>query len=275
MFRSIITGSGSYIPEQIQTNASFQDQLFYTNGVVLPSSSADIVQKFGQITGISERRYAGKELTAADIGALAAKTAISDSGIDPETIDQLIVAHNFGNITHGSLQSVSVPSLASLVKHQLGISNPSCIAYDVLFGCPGWLQGVIQADAFFKAGIAKKALVIGTETLSRIIDPFDRDSMIFSDGAGAVVMEYQDEPAAGAGILSAAVQTHAVHEVNYIGMGPSEGPDADTGACYIKMKGRKVYEYALSHVPLAMKICLDQSGQPISSLKKNLHSPGE
>jgi 3-oxoacyl-[acyl-carrier-protein] synthase-3 len=72
--------------------------------------------------------------------------------------------------------------------------NPSCIAYDILFGCPGWLQGVIHSDAFFKAGIAKKILVIGAEALSRVIDPYDRDSMIFSDGAGATVLGVQRNP---------------------------------------------------------------------------------
>ena len=71
----------------------------------------------------------------------------------------------------------------------LGIKNPNCVAYDILFGCPGWVQGVIQADTYFKAGVAKKALVVGTETLSRVLDMYDRDSMIFSDGAGASVLE--------------------------------------------------------------------------------------
>ena len=79
-----------------------------------------------------------------------------------------------------------LPALASRVKHALKIKNPSCVPYDILFGCPGWVQGVIQADAYFKAGIAKKCLVIGTETLSRVLDVYDRDSMIFSDGAGAL-----------------------------------------------------------------------------------------
>ncbi len=268
MFYSVITGSGSYIPTHIQRNQDFSRHMFYSDGQPLPSAPVDIVRKFKQITGIEERRYVAGELTTSDIGSLAAKAALRDSGVNPEEIDQLIVAHNFGNVLAGTIQSLAVPSLASQIKHQLGIRNPSCIAYDLLFGCPGWLQGIIHADSFFKAGVAKKALIVGTETLSRVIDIFDRDSMIFSDGAGAVVLEYKDVPLHGPGILSACVQTHALEEVDYIDMGTSGHPDNDPAVRYIKMKGRKVYEYALSYVPAAMKECLDKSGVAIRDLKK-------
>lgn len=269
MQRSIITGTGCYIPPVVQTNTDFAKHLFYTEEhVPLPTPPAEVVEKFKQITGIAERRYTTDDLSTADIAALAAKEAIANSGIDPETIDQLIVAHNFGNVLKHTIQTDAVPSLAALVKHKLGIHNPNCVAYDILFGCPGWLQGVIQADAFFKAGIAKKALVIGAETLSRVIDVYDRDSMIFSDGAGAAVMEYKETTEAGSGILSTAVQTHALEEVNYINMGPSFYPESDPHVRFIKMKGRKVYEYAMKHVPQAMKDCLDKSGVSIHELKK-------
>jgi 3-oxoacyl-[acyl-carrier-protein] synthase-3 len=130
------------------------------------------------------------------------------------------------------------------------------------------LQGIIQADAFFKAGIAKKVLVIGTETLSRVIDKYDRDSMIFSDGAGAVIMEYKNTGTNGSGILSSSMQTHSMEEVCFINMGTSSNPVSNPDVKYIKMKGRKVYEYALSHVPAAMKDCIDKSGLPIRDLKK-------
>jgi len=148
------------------------------------------------------------------------------------------VAHNFGDVNWQSIQSDAVPSLAARIKHKLGIKNPTCVAYDILFGCPGWIQGMIHADAFFKAGIAQKALVIGTETLSRVIDKYDRDSMIFSDGAGATLLEYKDTHTTGAGILGAAVQTDAVDEVAYISMGASFYPESDPSVRYIKMKGR-------------------------------------
>jgi 3-oxoacyl-[acyl-carrier-protein] synthase III len=268
MFRSVISGSGSYIPTHTQTNQDFSQQTFYTNRQPLAASATEIVRKFKEITGIDERRYVTNDLNASDIGSLAAKTALEDSGANPEEIDQVIVAHNFGNVLPGTIQSLAVPSLACLIKNQLGIRNPACIAYDLLFGCPGWLQGIIHADAFFKAGVAKKALVIGTETLSRVIDKYDRDSMIFSDGAGAVVLEYQDTAATGEGVLACSVQTHSLDEVNYINMGNSAHPGCDPCVRYLKMNGRKVYEYALSLVPAAMKDCLDKSGVAISDLKK-------
>jgi 3-oxoacyl-[acyl-carrier-protein] synthase-3 len=161
-----------------------------------------------------------------------------------------------------------VPSLASLIKNALGIRNAACIAYDILFGCPGWLQGLIQADAYLKAGIAKKALIIGTEALSRVIDMYDRDSMIFSDGAGAVVLEQQEGDATSAGILGYTTATHALEEIDFINMGNSYYPESDPRIRYLKMKGRKVYEFAITQVPAAMKSCLEKSGVPITVLKK-------
>ena len=268
MFQTVITGSGAYIPTDVQKNAAFAQQDFYVNGKKLPQQGEEIVRKFEAITGIAERRYVTSEFTASDIGALAASQALEDSGVNKEEIDQIIVAHNFGNVSVNGIQSEAVPSLACIIKHKLGIENPSCVAYDLLFGCPGWLQGLIQADAFFKAGMAKKALVIGTETLSRVIDKYDRDSMIFSDGAGAVVVEYKEVGETGQGLIGGLAQTHALNEVNYISMGASSFPDSDPNVKYIKMNGRKVYEYALHHVPAAMKACLDKTGVHISQVKK-------
>lgn len=267
--RSIILGTGAYTPPLIKKNSDFEHQLFYSEkNVPMHTSPAEILEKFRQITGINERRYTTDDLNASDIGFLAAKEALADSGIDPESIDQLIVAHNFGDVLKNTIQTDAVPSLACRIKHALQISNPGCVAYDILFGCPGWIQGVIQADAFFKAGVARRALVIGTETLSRVIDSHDRDSMIFSDGAGAAVLEYRDVPDDGPGILSYGAQTHSMTEMNYIRMGSSYFPESDPRVRFIKMKGRKVYEYAMTHVPLAMKNCLDASGVSIGEVKK-------
>jgi 3-oxoacyl-[acyl-carrier-protein] synthase-3 len=205
-------------------------------------------------------------MDASGMAVIAAKIAIEDAGCDPETIDQIIVAHNFGNVIKHTIQTDVLPALASRVKHALRIKNPFCIAYDILFGCPGWIQGVIQADAYFKAGVAKKCLVIGTETLSRVLDQYDRDSMIFSDGAGACILE--SKPGSNAGILATAALTHSVDEVDYLHFGKSNHPEADPRVRYIKMKGRKVYEYALKYVPMAMKECLDKASVDIRELKK-------
>jgi 3-oxoacyl-[acyl-carrier-protein] synthase III len=266
---TIITGTGSYIPPFVQKNSDFARHIFYQeNQQPLDTPPEVVVEQFKSITGIEERRYTTDDLMASDIGAIAAKEALDDSGADPETIDQIIVAHNFGNVIKHTIQTDAVPSLASHIKAKLGIRNPNCVAYDILFGCPGWVQAMIQSDAYFKAGLAKKALIIGTETLSRVIDMYDRDSMIFSDGAGAAVLEYRDEPESGPGFLGAAVQTHSVDEVDYINMGHSFYPGSDPRIRYIKMKGRKVYEYAMKHVPQAMKMCMDKSGVDIKDLKK-------
>lgn len=270
MFHSVITGSGCYIPPFVQTNQDFARHVFYTQGgTPLHTEPGEVVTKFKKITGIEERRYTTNNLNASDLGYEAARLAILDSGVDPESLDQLIVAHNFGNVLKDTIQTAAVPSLASLIKNVLGIRNPDCVAYDILFGCPGWLQGLIQSDAFIKAGLAKKTLIIGTEALSRVIDMYDRDSMIFSDGAGAVVLERKEDAAGSSpGIIGYVAQTYSMEEVDYINMGASFYPESDPHIRYLKMKGRKVYEFAITQVPVAMKSCLDKSGVSIRELKK-------
>ena len=269
MFKSVITGTGTYIPGKVQLNENFLEGSFYEeSGLPVASSPEVIIEKFRKITGIVERRYVPAGLNASDIAAEAGRAALLDSGVDPETIDQIIVAHNFGDIADGSLQSQNVPALACRVKHLLGIQNPSCIGYDILVGCPGWVHSLMVSDAYFKAGMARKTLLIGTETLSRVIDQHDRDSMIFADGAGACVLEWKDTGNDGTGIIGSCAQTHSLDEVFYINMGKSYSPGVKDNGLYIKMKGRKVYEYALKHVPLAMKKCLDDSGVDIRKVAK-------
>lgn len=265
---TVITGTGSYIPSVIKYNREFAINDFYTNGQeAIPNAAEEIIEKFRKITGISERRYAREDMSASDMAHLAAKSAIEDAAIDPETIDYIILAHNFGNVMKHTIQTDAVPSLASHVKHALQITNPSCIPYDVLFGCPGWLQGLIQADLYFKASAAKRCLVIGTEMLSRVIDIYDRDSMIFSDGAGACIVEARDG-ADRSGILGTSAQSYALNELQYINMGKSNYPGSDERVRYIKMQGRKVYEFALKYVPLAIKNCLENAGVQIADVRK-------
>lgn len=266
--KTIITGTGCYIPTEIVTNRNFTAHNFYAeDNKRIETPPQEVVDKFQQITGIAERRYASCDLNTSDIATIAAEAAIKDSGIDPETLDQIIVAHNFGNVIKHTIQTDAVPSIASRVKHALKIQNPYCVAYDVLFGCPGWVQGLIQADAFFKAGMAKKALVIGAEMLSRVIDEYDRDSMIFSDGAGACVVESISDAEIGSGILSSSAVSYCMEEAYFIYMGQSYYPDSDPGIRYIKMHGRKVYEFAIKKVAEAMKECLDKAGVGIEKLK--------
>ena len=272
---TIISGTGSYIPSIIKTNLAFAENTFYgEDGVLIKTPNAEIVEKFKDITGIYERRYAEENMNTSEMASKAAELAIQDAGIDRETIDQIIVAHNFGDVLPGTIQTDTIPALASRVKHQLGIKNPNCVAYDILFGCPGWIQGVIQADSFIKSGMAKRCLVIGAETLSRVVDSHDRDSMIFSDGAGACIVE--DDANTNSGILAASVQSHCVDETYFLYLGKSYHPEGDEATRYIKMKGRKVYEYAIKNVPLAMKECIEKAGVDIHDVKKFfLHQANE
>ncbi len=261
MYRTVIIGTGSFLPPVIKTNRDFTVHDFFDeNKNRIETDPAIVVEKFRQITGIEERRYAPSEMNTSDIGTFAAREAIEESKIDIETLDQIIVAHNFGNVIKHTIQTDILPALASRIKHNLEINNPRCVAYDILFGCPGWIQGLIQADAFMKAQMAKKCLVVGAETLSRVLDVYDRDSMIFSDGAGACVVEYQEvDDKNGSGILSTATLSHCNDEAYYLYLGESNFPHSDPRLRYIKMKGRKIYEYAIKHVPSAMKECLDKA----------------
>ena len=272
---TIISGTGSYIPSIIKTNLAFAENTFYgEDGVLIKTPNAEIVEKFKDITGIYERRYAEENMNTSEMASKAAELAIQDAGIDPETIDQIIVAHNFGDVLPGTIQTDTIPALASRVKHHLGIKNPNCVAYDILFGCPGWIQGVIQADSFIKSGMAKRCLVIGAETLSRVVDSHDRDSMIFSDGAGACIVEADANT--NSGILASSVQSHCVDETYFLYLGKSYHPEGDEATRYIKMKGRKVYEYAIKNVPLAMKECIEKAGVDIHDVKKFfLHQANE
>jgi 3-oxoacyl-[acyl-carrier-protein] synthase-3 len=263
-----ITGTGSYIPKEITSNKDFENHDFYNeDGTSFAHQNDVIIEKFKAITGISERRYAQEKYSTSDIASFAAQKAIDYAKIDPETLDYIIVAHNYGDVKYGSNQSDTVPSLASRVKSNLQIKNPSCVAYDLIFGCPGWLEAMIQANAFIKAGIAKRCLVIGAETLSRVTDPHDRDSMIYSDGAGATIIEHTDDTD---GIISHATATHAIEEANYIYFGNSNNLEDQNPRKYIKMNGRKIYNFALTNVPKAMKSCLEDSGYDIKDLKKIL-----
>lgn len=264
---SKIIGVGNCIPEQTITHLFFDKHVFLDEkGILLPDDNFSLTEKLKKITGIEERRYADRNQVTSDLALIAAKAAIDDSGIDPETLDYIIFAHNFGDVTFGTVQSDTVPSLAARLKHSLKIKNNFCVAYDVLFGCPGWIEGVIQGNAFIKSGIAKRCLVVGAETLSRVVDIHDRDSMIYADGAGAVILEVNNDD--DSGIQSHLSASFTFTEKDYLFFGKSYNNECSDDIKYIKMDGRKIYEFALLHVPDAMKKCLDTSGYSIGQLSK-------
>lgn len=266
--KSVIIGTGSFIPENVISNEQFLQHKFYeSDGRPILRENAEVISKFQDITEIEERRYADNEHNASDLGFFAAQDAITSSGIDPETLDYIIVAHNFGDIPHGDTRTKVIPTLAARIKNRLAIQNPNCVAYDLPFGCPGWLQGIIQADYYIRSGDAKRILVIGTETLSRVTDPHDRDSMIYADGAGATILEGQR---GGKGIVSHKTQSHTTTEAYFLFSGQSSNPDFESDELFIKMEGRKIYEYALKNVPLVIKEALEKAGTNVTEVNKVL-----
>ena len=252
-------------------NDDFLHHEFYgPEGMKLAKSNEEIIRQFLQITGIQERRYVTDDLVTSDIAYFAAKSTLESWGIDAETLDYIIVAHNFGDIRKDNRRSEFVPALASRVKHRLQIHNPATVAYDLPFGCPGWLQAVIQADYFIRSGDAKRALVIGAETLSRVADPHDRDSMIYADGAGAVVLEGM-ECERPQGILAHVTKTYTTEDLAYVlKMDLSNNPAYTEKDLFVTMQGRVLYENALKIVPKAIKESLDKAGLTIRDVDKVL-----
>ncbi len=267
---AVIIGSGSYIPTHRITNDSFLNNVFYeADGKKIETDNKVIIRKFSEITGIFERRYVTDDLVTSDLAYFAAKDALDSSEVDGETLDYIIVAHNFGDVRADNKRSEFVPALASRVKHRLGLKNPNTICYDLPFGCAGWLQSVIQGNLYISSGVAKRVLCIGAETLSRIADPHDRDSMIYADGAGAVILEARRSSMA-IGILSSAAKNYAGEQAFALKMGRSNNPDYPDNTLFLKMQGRMVYEQALSIVPVVIQESLDRAGLTVDEIDKLL-----
>jgi 3-oxoacyl-[acyl-carrier-protein] synthase-3 len=268
--RTVISATGSYIPPLRVPNDAFLDRDFRTaGGERLPKTNAEIVAQFEAITGIKERRYAPDGLMTSDMAFEAGKDALTSSGIDGESLDGIIVAHNFGDVKEGGGHSDMVPALAARVKARLRIASPRAEAFDLVFGCPGWLQGVIQADAMIQCGYAKRIMVIGADTLSRISDPHDRDSMIYADGAGATILEARESDDE-VGILAHAARSDTLNHSGMLSMGPSYKDEVFLEALFLKMEGRKLYRYALETVATAMKQCLERAGLDARDVTKIL-----
>jgi 3-oxoacyl-[acyl-carrier-protein] synthase-3 len=269
--QTVIIGTGSYIPSERVPNSEFLGRTFFEDHgrPYAAGETAQIVAKFQEITDIAERRYASEDLVTSDLAFEAGRQAIDAAGIDPETLDYVIVAHNFGDVKADNRRSDIVPTLAARVKAKLRIANPACIAYDLPFGCPGWVQAVIQAHYYLRSGDAKRVLVIGAEALSRVSDPHDRDSMIYADGAGAVVLEAQDHERP-VGVLAHAMRSDTLDHVRLLWMGTSYDPADDDGRLCLKMQGRKLYEYALTTVPGVVRQSLERAGLTLADVDKVL-----
>jgi 3-oxoacyl-[acyl-carrier-protein] synthase-3 len=271
MIYSVITGSGSYIPTKSTKNDDFLDHDFFeSNGIKINKSNREIIDKFKEITTIEERRHVTEDQSTSDLAFRAALEALTSSETDPETLDYIIMAHNFGETKPGKTHSDFIPCLAARVKHKLKIQNPNTVAYDLVFGCPGWLQAMIQADYYIRSGDAKKILVIGAEVLSRVSDPHDKDSMLYADGAGATLLEAK-ESETPIGILAHKTRSDTFLHSQMLYLGESYNPNYKQPCdLFLKMNGRRLYQYALDTVPSAIKACLDKVHISIVDVQKVL-----
>ncbi len=254
--RTTIIATGSATPERRIQNSFFLDRQFLNpDGTVMPKPVEEIVAKLEQITGIKERGYISEKGDSVPLMAEAAENTIQTWGKDRNQIDGIIVAHNAGNMLEGRDGFHTVPNMAALLKHRLGITNHECFAYDILFGCPGWIQGLIQAHQALEAGDAKNVLILAVEVASRLLDPSDLDSMILADGSAAAILSKEEGEK---GIISYATFSHALDDISCIYLDKSYNKEI-TAPTLFKMNGKDVYKYATVWVPRIIKKALDKA----------------
>lgn len=236
--RSVILGCGSYLPEKILTNAELEK--------IVDTTDEWIVQR----TGISERRIAAEGELTSDLGFHAAVRALEDAGVDAQDIDLIVLATSTPDNTF--------PATAVTIQERLGISHG--FAFDVQAVCSGFIYGLTTADAYLRGGLAKRALVIGAETFSRILDWEDRTTcVLFGDGAGAVVLEAREcgGTPADRGILSCHLRSDGRHkEKLYVDGGPSS--TQTTG--HLRMEGREVFKHAVGMITDVIEDAFNATG---------------
>jgi 3-oxoacyl-[acyl-carrier-protein] synthase-3 len=226
VMRSVVLGCGAYLPSRVVTNAELAQ--------TVDTSDEWIVQR----TGIRERRVAAQGEYTSDLAVQAARAALDNAGVDAESIDLILLAT--------STPDRSFPASAVTVQAALGITQGA--AFDLQAVCSGFVYGLATADSQLKAGLFKRALVIGSETFSRLLDWNDRTTcVLFGDGAGAVVMELQPQPGTGEdrGILTAHLRSDGRHMSKLY----TDGGVSTTGtAGVVKMEGRAVFKHAVTMI---------------------------
>lgn len=244
------------MPKRVIKNDYFLHYDFYTKkGEKNPKDPQEIIQKLEEISGIKERRFIGEDEGSIHLLKDASRKAIADAGIEPNELDGIIIAHNTANV-RANLGNCyhTIPNVAAVLKNSLGITNKDCPSYDILFGCPGWVEGVIQAHRMIQLGEAKHVLVCGVEVASRFLDPHDVDSMLMADGCGATIISANNQTE---GILAHATFSHAEEDLDSIILDASLNKERE-GNLFFKMQGQKVYKYATSQLPLVIKKALDK-----------------
>ncbi|MDZ7754280.1 MAG: beta-ketoacyl-ACP synthase III [Gammaproteobacteria bacterium] len=237
MTHSRIMGTGSYLPEKVLTNADLEK--------MVDTSDSWIVER----TGIRERRIARDGETTCDLAERAARRALDHSGLNLDAVELIIVATTTADKVF--------PSTACLLQGRLGISG--CPAFDVQAVCTGFIYALSVADQFIRSGHVRNALVVGAETMSRIIDWTDRGTcVLFADGAGAVVLEASEEP----GIMSTHIHADGAYEhLLTVDGGISEGYDHTAeGKAYLRMQGNEVFRVAVNTLGRIVDETLEANG---------------
>jgi 3-oxoacyl-[acyl-carrier-protein] synthase-3 len=243
---SRIIGTGSYLPPKRVTNDELAAQLAARG---LETSDEWIVAR----TGIRARHFADADMTTTDLALVASQRAIEAAGIDPQSIDLIIVAT--------STPDFVFPSSACLLQSKLGIKN-GCAAFDVQAVCSGFAYALATADNFIRSGANKTALVVGAETFSRILDFSDRTTcVLFGDGAGAVVLTASDEP----GVLATALHADGSHAPILCVPGNVHS-GAIAGNAFLHMDGQAVFKLAVNVLEKVANEALDKAGMTASQI---------
>ncbi len=236
MIRSVIRGSGSALPAQVVTNADLAARI--------DTSDEWIVER----TGIRQRYLAGAGETTASLASDAARRALEAAGVEAGEIDLIVLAT--------ATPDQTFPATATIVQHQLGCNGG--IAFDVAAVCSGFLYALAAADSMLRTGMARRALVIGAETFSRILDWEDRTTcVLFGDGAGAIVLEAQDVAEDGPGVLMTRLHADGAHnQLLYVDGGPSTTQTVG----HLRMKGREVFRHAVVNLADVLREVLEDTG---------------
>ncbi len=244
MIRSVVRGFGASLPKRVMTNSEMEEKV--------DTSDEWIVQR----TGIRQRHIAGEGETTASLGEAAARAALDKAGLTAADLDVIIVATSTPDNTF--------PATAVNIQNRLGMHHGA--AFDVQAVCSGFIYAVATADAYIRGGLARRVLVIGAETFSRILDWNDRTTcVLFGDGAGAIVLEAQEGSGTTAdrGVLTAQLRSDGAHkEKLYVDGGPST-----TGTVgHLRMEGREVFKHAVGMITDVIEAAFDATGTTAEDL---------
>ncbi|MDG4885021.1 beta-ketoacyl-ACP synthase III [Mesorhizobium sp. WSM4884] len=238
MIRSVVRGNGAALPRRIMKNADFEG--------MVETSDEWIVQR----TGIRQRHVAADDETTASLGEAAARAALDSAGLTPADIDLIVLATSTPNNTF--------PATAVDIQNRLGMHHG--FAFDMQAVCSGFVYAVATADLYIRGGLARRVLVIGSETFSRILDWSDRSTcVLFGDGAGAIVLEAQEEAGgiADRGVLAASLRSDGIHKDKLFVDG---GPSTTGTVGHLRMEGREVFKHAVGMITDVIEATFAQAG---------------